>query len=217
MSALHTCSFLTVALTLHSLAQFIAVERGTLLLSQCGVVSASAPLPDVFHGARNHTRVRHAAHIMSESIVGISLILLGASAMARRSAQPVVHFITLLSIAFALRSMCMMCTTLPDASQQCTPNVCVSVTRRGGQLSVKTGSCHDLMFSGHMSCTVLALLLSALYCPRRGMVAAVAALLLVQSIAIPVSCNHYTVDVLVALIVCSLLVAVSAQKISVHK
>lgn len=173
--------------TLHTLAQYIAAERGACLPQG----TCTAPLPDLLHELTEQPVVKKRWAMISECIL-ISAILL---VLVKKQIK---HVVVLGNIAFMLRSVCMMVTSLPDASQCCT--VRLGIDRTG-----KSGSCHDLMFSGHMTITTLALLVSLQAQPT--LMPLVLPLLLTQTFAIPLSHNHYTVDVIVALIVASLLVA----------
>ena len=89
-----------------------------------------------------------------------------------------------------MRGLCFSSTLLPDASQQCTT-------------SRYMGSCHDLIFSGHVLIMALSLGVGRLFfpatpAPTRGAVGLVAAL---TTLLIAASRNHYTVDILLALLV----------------
>lgn len=180
--------------TLHTLAQYIAAERGDACLSEG---TCTAPLPDVLHEWTHRRGVKKFWSTTSECILLLSLV------MAARQ-QQVKRVLLLGNIAFILRSLCIMVTSLPDASQCCT--VTLFVGKDG-----KTGSCHDLMFSGHMTITTLALLLAVRATPSLSSV--VLPLLMAQTFAISLSHNHYTVDVVVALIVASLLTLVKLPQV----
>lgn len=172
--------------TLHTLAQYVAAERGEACLPEG---TQTAPLPDVLHELTAHPVVKKRWATLSECILVTALLM---AAWQRQLKQVVV----LCNIAFMLRSMCMVVTTLPDASQCCT-------VRLGVDSKGKSGSCHDLMFSGHMTVTTIALL--AALRANASLYQLVLPLLVTQTFAIPLSHNHYTVDVVVALVVASLL------------
>lgn len=175
--------------TLHTLAQYIAAERGDTCLPN-GTCTAS--LPDVLHELTEQPGVKKRWAALSECIL-LTALLLAASQ------QRVKHVLLLCNFAFILRSLCMMVTSLPDASQCC-------VVRLGVDSSGKTGSCHDLMFSGHMTVTTIALLVAVRTNPS--LLPVVLPLLLTQTFAIPLSHNHYTIDVVIALLVALLLTLV---------
>ena len=88
-----------------------------------------------------------------------------------------------------MRGLCFSSTLLPDASQQCTK-------------SKFLGSCHDLIFSGHILIMALSNGIGLLFFPRTpwlhrlGVWAASAA----TTLLIAAARNHYTVDILLALL-----------------
>jgi hypothetical protein len=191
-------SALTLAtITFHSTAQLAAVDQAPKLAS-------TLPLPDVVHSLVDDSK-RHEWQRFSEQLLRASIAFLGVSTLASKSVVPLQRFTFLANVAFMLRSLCMASTVLPDASQCCTVNIPFSITKTG----LKSGSCHDLMFSGHVSMTTLAALVAADYLPAPMIAKSVAASIIVsQVLAVSASRNHYTVDALVALIVCKLLTMV---------
>jgi hypothetical protein len=198
MSSLLDLSALTIAtITFHSTAQLAALDQADRLPS-------TLPLPDVVHTAVDDSHRREWQQF-SERLFHASLILMGASCVASMSVTPFKRFVFLANIAFMLRAACMASTVLPDASQCCTVNIPFSITKS----RLKSGSCHDLMFSGHVALTTLASLVAANNLPAPLIAKSVAACIIVsQMLAVTISRNHYTVDALVALIVCKLLTMV---------
>ena len=188
---------LTLAtVTFHSVGQLAALDQADALPS-------TLPLPDVMHSLIDDC-YRKEWHVFSERLVSAALGYLGIGCLLTKSSAPAERFILLANVAFIMRSLCMASTVLPDASQCCTVNIPFSV--KGG---FKSGSCHDLLFSGHMTMTTLASLIAAQSLGAPLVTKSIAACIITsQLIAITASRNHYTVDVLVALIVCKLLTMV---------
>ena len=87
-----------------------------------------------------------------------------------------------------MRGLCFSSTLLPDSSQQCST-------------SMFLGSCHDLIFSGHVLLMALCILVGLLFFPATPWAhrALVWTLSLATTLLIAASRNHYTVDILMAL------------------
>lgn len=143
-------------------------------------------LYDIFHNLIPHFPKCHLiGEIVTATIVSMLLI--------QQYIQPNIHFMYnaffLLSILIIIRGVFYCVTILPDASQQC-------------QFSYFFGSCHDLMFSGHASIIFGLLLL----CVRYQLFAKPILSLLFIMFGILIFCmlstnKHYTIDILVAIII----------------
>jgi hypothetical protein len=179
----------STAFCMHTVAQCIAADRGKLLTS-------TLPLPDLAH---HYIPVHPQWEKISESLLGVSAVLLTSSCVSTKSIRPVTHFLVLWSIAMSLRAVTMVCTTLPDSSQKCEERIPFEITHEG----VKMGSCHDLIFSGHMTTTMLCCLVAMTYLPVTTIPAFT--VLGVHGVAIAASRKHYLVDVVLSFIICGLL------------
>lgn len=182
----------TGTLCIHSVAQWHVADSGAKLAS-------SLPLPDVLHDAIPfRARYLH----LKEQLLGLTVASLLIVCLTRRSCVPVKQFALMWNAAFVMRSLCFVSTTLPDASQCCTVKVPCSISADG---KLETGSCHDLLFSGHVTTTTLAALTVAAHVP---VVAAPFYVLAgTQAFVTAASRAHYTVDVVVALLISSLIAA----------
>ena len=107
-----------------------------------------------------------------------------------------VAFLRLHTIVLVLRPVCFCGTLLPDASGK-------GARAPQPHWASMTGGVHDLMFSGHVSASLLAIGAMALDgTAGPWLILALVCLAAVQSLLILATHKHYTVDVVVAWIVC---------------
>ena len=179
------------------------------------------PLQDLGHKVLPHVRPSRALHALLEAwsiapgvaavaascVAGWGAAGAGAATATGAAAAPCSAelFLRTHTLVLLARPLCFLGTLLPDASQ---------VARRPPFWSI-AGGVHDLLFSGHASsalCGVLALTWhrgSGGARPGWGAVAAWAACV-TQSLLIVASRRHYTVDVVVAWLLCPALMHVVA-------
>jgi len=154
-------------------------------------LAAAPALPDFLHEALpDLSRWRAAAevaHVLPVLHAGALML----RAFDQRALDALRTFLWVHGALMALRGACFAATLLPDASQAC---------RAGGPY---LGSCHDLVFSGHVLIMVLAGLTTRAFfraaLPRAAR-AALAAFTLATALFIAAARNHYTLDVLLSLV-----------------
>lgn len=156
----------------------------------------SLPLIDVGHTLIPRVQLVQWQHAVLEAwavVPGLSAVFCGPPTCAAL-------FLRTHAVVLALRPLCFLGTILPDAS---------GVGTRPRLLSM-SGGIHDLLFSGHVSAALCGILAWCATSLRNGAPWAKAALLLpcvLQSLLILATRKHYTVDVVVAWILCPLLCA----------
>ena len=143
---------------------------------------AAPPLPDVGHMVLPNLQ---AYRWIPEVLVHWPLIGAGLAALWVQDLGGLKHFLQSHAFCMLLRAVCFSLTLLPDASQMC-------------EKSQWSGACHDLIFSGH----IVALTLSSLYLWRFKSWHLVLSLNAVLASILTVAVrNHYSVDVIVSLVV----------------
>ena len=107
----------------------------------------------------------------------------------QRSLDAIRTFLWVHGPLVVMRGLCFSSTLLPDASQQCTT-------------SRYLGSCHDLIFSGHVLIMALSIGIGRLFFPDTppAHARAVWAASALTTLLIAAARNHYTVDILLALL-----------------
>jgi hypothetical protein len=178
LSFLGSITIWAICIVLHQVASAIVSAWGQRVLYK------AVPLPDLGHLVMPNLQEYR---WLPEILIHVPLVYAGATALYLWEINGIEHFLLSHGWSMLLRALCFSVTLLPDASQMCTD-------------SVWSGSCHDLIYSGHM----VALTLSTMYLWKHaqgllkiGLIAnmAVAALL---TIAVR---NHYSVDVILALVI----------------
>ncbi len=124
----------------------------------------------------------------SEIILAIFIIIIVFTFYKKRNAIIFSHFIILLAFIQIFRSIIFSLTLLPDSSQNCS-------------FGIISGSCNDLLFSGHISAVLLILLFIYKYnlLPKKYFKYFLL-LFIFMIIFIISSRNHYSIDILIAMI-----------------
>jgi len=167
-----------IAMAFHQAASAVVADWGH------ATIYKMPPLPDVGHLVLPNLQ---AYRWMPEILIHVPLIYAGLVSLYRWDVNGVEHFLQSHAVSMLLRALCFSLTLLPDASQMC-------------EESKWSGSCHDLVFSGHM----VALSLASMYLWTRASFT-VRVLLVLNVIAAGILTvavrNHYSVDVIVGLFV----------------
>jgi hypothetical protein len=151
-------------------------------------VTRSPPLRDVLHESLpNLAHARAAAEALH-----VTPVLLAGGCMLRafdqRSLDALRTFLWVHGSLMALRGLCFAVTLLPDASRSC-------------RESPFMGSCHDLVFSGHVLIMTLGSLTARLFFVLPAGFTPILVLSTLGTAAfIAAARNHYTLDVLLSLI-----------------
>lgn len=147
------------------------------------------PLKDVLHELLPNLREFRALPEAGHLVVVLHLSAQMLYYFDQRSLDAIRTFLWVHGTLMVMRGLCFSSTLIPDSSQQC-------VT------SKYLGSCHDLIFSGHVLIMFLSLLVARLFFPHThpwhwallGLVA------LLTLFFIAAARNHYTVDIVLALL-----------------
>jgi hypothetical protein len=147
------------------------------------------PLKDVLHELLPNLREFRALPELGHLVVVLHLSAQMLYYFDQRSLDAIRTFLWVHGALMVMRGLCFSSTLIPDSSQQC-------IT------SKYLGSCHDLIFSGHVLIMFLSLLVGRLFFPHthtthRVLLALVALLTL---FFIAAARNHYTVDIVLALL-----------------
>lgn len=172
-------SLWAIAMIIHQVASGLVSEWGH------NVIHKMPPLPDLGHILMPNLQQWR---WLPEVLIHGPLVFSGILAIARVDIHGIEHFLQAHGISMLIRALSFSMTLLPDASQMCDE-------------SKWSGSCHDLIFSGHM----VALALSSMYLWSKTNKLALKAVVLLNVIAAAVLTiavrNHYSVDVFLALII----------------
>lgn len=128
---------------------------------------------------------------IGDYMVALIVIVFISLAIYKKKYNIIFKWIKLIAITIIIKSIMMSVTILPDPSGKCELNFKNSVPR---------GYCNDLIFSGHMTVTIITLLF--LY--HHELITNKIILLLyflLTGFQIISSKNHYTIDVLISIIV----------------
>ena len=169
----------------HSVASAATLARGVRVYGGAGA-PPPAPLWDAAHAFLPSTQAYRVlpelGHVLP--VLGLACNVLAAG--DQRALDALRLFLLCHGALLALRASLFSLTLLPDASQSC-------------HASLFIGSCHDLLFSGHVSIMLLAsLVLADFFAPPAPLGGVLAALNVAVSALVVTSRNHYTIDVLVA-------------------
>lgn len=105
-----------------------------------------------------------------------------------KNIKAVLSLMLAFSLIFLLRSILIFVTLLPDSSGNC-------------KINLITGSCHDLICSGHYASTLMIYLLFKMYNFIPKMFLNILLVLVIFYSIIPITTqNHYTIDILVAIL-----------------
>ena len=151
-------------------------------------ITRAPPLRDVVHESfPNLSKIRVAAEFLHVVPVLFSGGLM-LRAFDQRAYDAIRTFLWVHGALMSLRGLCFAVTLLPDSSQNCRTNPYL-------------GSCHDLVFSGHVLIMTLASLTTHTFFNMPSIVGPILALVTFATAAfIAASRNHYTLDVILSLI-----------------
>jgi hypothetical protein len=167
------------AIAIHgSLMSFAARKGGS------HVITFAPRLPDVGHSTLPDLQ---SVSVVAEICVALPIALLAGLMLThldQRSLECARTWMWAHGFLLTLRAVSFASTTLPDASQRC-------------KEARSLGSCHDLVYSGHIAAMVLAILLAQRYFRLSPPVRLTLGLLLITAPVLVVATrNHYTVDVI---------------------
>jgi len=173
-----------VSLAIHTYASKVTLHRGTLIHD----LRHSPPLFDIIH---DHVPSLQQYRIIPE-LCYLAPVLFTSALMLyhfdQRSLDCIRTFLWTHAFLLCFRALSFSSTLLPDSSQTC-------------HTSIFTGSCYDLIYSGHVMIMFLSILLGQHFFVLHPIINAFFILdLLVTSFLVIVTRNHYTVDVVIALI-----------------
>ncbi len=145
------------------------------------------PLYDTLHSIIPYNQY---SIYFSEIIMIFFVLLIIYLFYKKRNISIFYNFIILLALIQLIRSLLFSLTLLPDSSNKCT-------------FSIMVGSCNDLLFSGHISGALLILLFVYKYqlFKSKMMKHILIALFILMNIFILSSRNHYSIDIIIGIIV----------------
>ncbi len=124
----------------------------------------------------------------SEIILFLFILIISILFYLKRNLSLLSHFIILLALIQIFRSIIFSLTLLPDSSQNCT-------------FGIFAGSCNDLLFSGHISAAFLILLYIHKYNLLPSYFYKILIFLFILMLVFIISSrNHYSIDILIAII-----------------
>lgn len=151
---------------------------------------ADVKLPDLFHDYIDSNDYHSDTTEYINDIIPVAVALFFVyKCISERKSYAFHSFLLALSVMYTIRAILFVSTTLPDPSGKCDPDGLF-------------GTCSDLIFSGHIGLTMISLLYLHKYFYGSALFSAFSALLLfVMSFFVLLNNNHYTVDVILALII----------------
>ena len=177
--------FFIFTIFFHMASQAYAYSRGKHINSM--------ELPDFFQDRLNLTYQNHTVLINDTIPIGLTLYLLYKLIYYKKWIE-YYRYIFMLSIMYFMRAILFSATVLPDSSKRCNPDNLL-------------GGCNDLIFSGHTGLTVITLMFLYYNFYKSNTFIAISILtIFILSFVILVKRAHYTVDILLALIIPYLLV-----------
>lgn len=200
----HVALLWAVAVLVHLAANQVVAACGQRWLAQ-RPAAQSLPLLDVGHILLPKVSLTKWQNVVLEAWA----VLPGLAAVVAGGSQCATLFVRAHTLVLVLRPLCFLGTILPDASG-------VAVTPR---FWCTTGGIHDLVFSGHTAAALCGVL-SWYHAGAAGGAGAVGNFLMVlaafaacvcQSLCIVATRKHYTVDVVLAWILCPLLLSYLAS------
>lgn len=173
-----------ISLAIHTYASKITLHRGTSVHD----LRHSPPLFDIIH---DYTPSFQQYRIVPE-LCYLAPVLFTSALMLyhfdQRSLDCIRTFLWTHAFLLCFRAISFSSTLLPDSSQTC-------------HTSIFTGSCYDLIYSGHVMIMLLSILLGQHFFILNPIINAIFILdLAVTSVLVIVTRNHYTVDVVIALL-----------------
>ena len=173
-----------LSLAIHTYASKVTLHRGTAVHD----LRHSPPLFDIIH---DHTPSLQHYRIVPE-LCYLAPVLFTSALMLyhfdQRSLDCIRTFLWTHAFLLCFRALSFSSTLLPDSSQTC-------------HTSIFTGSCYDLIYSGHVMIMLLSILLGQHFFVLHPIINAIFLVdLAVTSILVIVTRNHYTVDVVIALL-----------------
>lgn len=171
-----------LSILFHTACQSISNERSQQI--------SDVKLPDLFHDYIDTTNHKSETTEMINDIIPIIVtVFFLFKCLTTQHTFAFYSFLLAISVMYFIRAILFVSTTLPDPSGKCDPNG-------------KFGTCSDLIFSGHVGLTFITFLfLGKYFYPGFNFAILSSAILTVMIFTILLNNNHYTVDILLALII----------------
>lgn len=146
-------------------------------------------LYDFFHNIKLNENIENFFNKINDYIPSLFLILYIYLCINKKKINGISYILIGLSVIFIIKYILAFATILPDSSGKC-------------KLNLTKGACNDLLCSGHFSIVLLTYLLIVKYKLLNKNVSNILLFIVILYSIIPVlSKHHYTIDILVALII----------------
>lgn len=176
------------SIIMHTLAQHYAYSQGK-------EINNTIVLPDItFRYLKESRYTEFDVLIFVNDVLPVLIVAYLVYLMIiHKRTYLILDYLFILSIVYLLRALLFTITTLPDPSQRCNPYGLM-------------GACNDLVYSGHIAITTITLLFIYYNFHRSSKFLGIMILyLFITSFVILKNRNHYTLDVVLALIISVLL------------